>query len=272
MRVAAAKLQIAFGPNHKEAQRLLQLIEPGKVEVAAIHNEVGAGLGHQDIEDVDVVHLAVRDIDKHWNGAAQIDHRMQLHGALGPTKVCPREQGEAQIDRGGVQSIHGSLEVEPEILVGIERTGDRDQAVRKVGIDPPVAGLVGLGESRALHGVAKARVVQLAVLYPQTHFDVAQTLAIGQLCERHTQELFPTRQAPHPAVALVAGDAPIELVVRQERGDLCKDGLSLIHCDSPPSNLVGEESHSASRSSNRLDPSCRVPTAFSRSYAALTNR
>jgi len=69
-------------------------------------------------------------------------------------------------------------------------TAFSDQALREVGMDAPVAQLVGIGQCRASDRFAKTHVVELGVLGRQTHFDVAQTLAVGQLGEGHDPELL----------------------------------------------------------------------------------
>ena len=48
----------------------MQREEALEVDVAAIHDVDGAGLGKQQIEDVHVVHLAVGDMDERWDIAA----------------------------------------------------------------------------------------------------------------------------------------------------------------------------------------------------------
>jgi hypothetical protein len=102
-------------------------------------------------------------------------------------------------------------------------------------------------------------VVELALLHGQTDFDVAQALAIGQLGERHGEELIPTGQAADAVIAVVPGYAPVELVVRQELGDLRQDGVSVVHRDSTPELIGGEYgTQTALQISNRLNPFCHI--------------
>jgi len=51
----------------------MDAVEPGVVEIAAIHDVVGAGLGNDLVEDVDVMHIAAGDADKRGDVAAQIE-------------------------------------------------------------------------------------------------------------------------------------------------------------------------------------------------------
>ena len=52
----AAELKIAFGANDKKGQCLIEAVETLEIDVAAVHNDIGARLKnnfvqHQDIAD-----------------------------------------------------------------------------------------------------------------------------------------------------------------------------------------------------------------------------
>ena len=175
------------------------------VEVAAIHHIVGSGLENDLVEDVDVVCIASSDADKHGNRSAQIEQRVHLDGGLGGAKMRPGEQTEAQIDGGRVQRIGSRVEVHTEAFMRVEFAGLHHQSLRQFGIDTPVAALVGLGQRGAPHGRTKAHGIELGGLCAETSFDVAQTLAIGQLRKGHGAELFGTTEAAHPVVAAITG-------------------------------------------------------------------
>jgi hypothetical protein len=49
-----------------------------EVDVGAVHDVDGARLRHQQIEGVNVMQLAVRDMDEAWNIAAQIEQRVHF--------------------------------------------------------------------------------------------------------------------------------------------------------------------------------------------------
>jgi hypothetical protein len=63
-RVHALEFEIGFGAGGEEAGGLMEAVEPLEVEVAAVHDVEGAGLGNQYIEDIDVVQFAVGNVDK----------------------------------------------------------------------------------------------------------------------------------------------------------------------------------------------------------------
>src|SRR6266568_926668 len=72
-------------------------------------------------------------------------------------------------------------------------------------------------------------VIKPGALRTQTGFDVAQALAIGQLGERHAQELIQARERLHLPLARIAGHDSSKRVQRQMLHDLRKHQLSRVH-------------------------------------------
>ena len=100
MRVAPFGFEIRFATGHEEAADLVETIQPFEVEEAPIHDVKRAGLWQQLVEDVDLVHLAIADMDKRRDIATQIEQRVQLDRCLGRAERCPREHRQTQIDGG----------------------------------------------------------------------------------------------------------------------------------------------------------------------------
>jgi hypothetical protein len=147
--IAALDFEIGLGPRDEEAFRLVQLIKPVEVDVASVHDVKSAGLGQQQIENIDVVQFAIADVKKRRDTATQIQERVQLDGCFGRTKRCPRKDRQTQIDGAGIQSVNRIVEIDTKWFRGIKATGDGDQRLGKVGVDAPVAALVGVGQSAA---------------------------------------------------------------------------------------------------------------------------
>src|SRR3989338_8016353 len=53
VRIESSELEIAFGANHKEGQGLMERIKTLEVEVTAIQDVEGTGLGNEIVEDID---------------------------------------------------------------------------------------------------------------------------------------------------------------------------------------------------------------------------
>src|SRR5450759_4510226 len=72
----------------------------------------------------------------------------------------------------------------------------------------------------------RCHVVKLAGLSRQTHFDIAQALAVGQLREGHDAKLLGATEAARPVIAAVTIDDAMEGLPRQEVHDLHEQGLA----------------------------------------------
>ncbi len=103
--VPSRKVQIPLGSRHKEAAGLMQAMQSGEVEIAAIHDVKRPGFGNDLVENVHIVHLAIADVDEAGDVAAQVEQRMQLDRRLGRTKRCPWKYRQAQIDGGRIQCV-----------------------------------------------------------------------------------------------------------------------------------------------------------------------
>lgn len=88
-RVDAVRIQVRLGAGDEEGASLMQDVKAREVDVAAIHDVDGACFGDQQIESVNVVQLAVRDVNEARDVAAQIEQRVHLHRRLGGAKVRP---------------------------------------------------------------------------------------------------------------------------------------------------------------------------------------
>jgi hypothetical protein len=135
------------------------------------------------------------------NAASQIQQGVQFHGALVATEFSPGEKCQAQIDGCGVESIHGLRQLHSERLVAIEIAGGGNQDLREIGIDAPVAMLVGVCQGIARNLAPEAHVIKLGLLGTQTGFDIAETFAVSELSEGQTKELIPAGEFFDVAIA-----------------------------------------------------------------------
>ena len=74
---------------------------------------------------------------------------MQFNGAFGGAEAGPGKDGQAQVDGGGIEGVDGVFEFDAEVLIEIELLGGMDESLGEVGVDAPVAGLVGMGQGVA---------------------------------------------------------------------------------------------------------------------------
>ena len=169
--------------------------------------------------------LPVGNADKRGDVTPQVQQRVHLQGGLVPAELGPGEQREAQIDGGRVQSVETLIEIHADRIAGVQRPRDANQDLGEIGIDPPVARLVGVGQCGARHLGAESHVVELGAERTQARFDVAQAFAVGQLGKK----LIPARKAAQFVIAAIASYAFTEFVARELIHQLCEDGPAKVH-------------------------------------------
>ena len=215
-------VHIALGPSDKEGTCLMHLVESGEIHVATIHHVKGARLHGQNIEHIDVVHLAIADVDESRNGTAQVQQGVHLHRRFGRAKGCPVEQGQAQVDRRGVQCVDRRIQTDVQGVAGIEVSGSQDQAHRQRMINAPVAKVERIRQRGARWNPPHAHVKQLALICRQAHLDVAQGLAPRQLCKRHHPKQVGAPKSAHTRVAMMTHDDSTKGLPRHKLHDLCE--------------------------------------------------
>src|SRR5438445_2297562 len=250
MRIAALDLEVRPATGHEEAAGLVEAIEAVEVEEATIHDVESARLGQQLVEDVDLVHLAITNGNEGGDVAAQTEQSMQLDGGLGRAEHSPRKYRQTQIDSRGVERVDGFLQIHAEGLLRIQRPGDADQALGKIGIDAPVAHSVGIGQRIASHRRTNPEMIELGTLRAQAYFDVSKALPKSQLCKRHAQELIQAREGLDFERASIAGDATAEGGQRKVLHQLRKHQLASVH-RWPPRSYASQGGRIGIRRSNR---------------------
>ena len=220
VRIHALESEVGFGAGDKEAAGLIEAVEPFEVEVAAIHHVESARFGKEHVEDVDLVQFAVGDVDEAGNSAAQVEQRVQLHGRFGRAKLGPRKQRQAQVDSGGIQGIDRFGEIDRKRFLGIQTARGADKGVGKLGVDAPVARLVGVGQRAAAHRATQSHVIELGRLRVQTRFDIAQAFAIGQLREGHREKLVQAAERADVEIAAVLRHQTAKGMPRRELHEL----------------------------------------------------
>lgn len=162
LREKALTIESFFGPSHEEGSRLVKSVEPSKIEISAIHQVNGAGFPEQLVEDVDLVNLSAGDDHHGGNRAAKIEQGVQFDGRFVATELSPRKQRQAQIDGRSIQGVDGLIEFDAERFVAVKAARHFDQRMGKVGVDSPVADLIGMGQGVARNLTANAHVISLA--------------------------------------------------------------------------------------------------------------
>ena len=229
--VAPLELGIGLGTGDEEGVGLMNDKQSLEIQVPAIEQVIGARLDIQQVQGVDLVGLAVADVNESGDGAAQVQQGVQFDSRLVRAKRCPRIHRQAKVYRRGIEGVDGCIQVDRHRLFGIQRARHGDQVLRKVGVDLPRSRCIGIGQGVARNGLAaQPHVIQPLGLGTQIDLDVAQRLAVGQLSKGHGQELVHAGEILNLVIAAVSGHASTESAQGQKRHELRENKLALVHC------------------------------------------
>ena len=232
-RVHTLCVHTAFGAGHKERACLMQREESAEVQITPIHHVKRPRFDRQDIEHLDVAHLAIADVNEGRNRATQVQQRVHLYRRLGAAKRRPIEQTQTQIDSSRVQRVDRGIELQPGRLLGVKIAGTQNQAHRQGVIDVPIALVQCVRERGSGRNTAQAHVKQFAVVGRQAGFDVAQRLAPRQLRERHHAKQIGAAQGAHSRISVVSVDDAAKGLPRNVLHDLRKQCLAHVHTALP---------------------------------------
>ena len=228
-RIDTAQPRVRLGASDKEGVCQMHRMKSLEVQVATIHDVDRPGFRHQNVEHIDVVQLAVGNVDKGRDVAAQVEQRMHLHRRLGCAERGPWKHRQAQIDGRRIQRVSRVLQLEAKAVVVVELPSVRDQVLGEGRMNTPVSRLVRIGQRRALDFLAKPHVIKLGGLRRQADLDVAQAFAVSQLRKRHYAELLGAGHRLDVTIAVVAIDDAMKSLPGQKVHELGEQRLAEIH-------------------------------------------
>jgi len=156
----------------------LEPVEAGEIDVTAIHDVEGARLDGQMIERLDIVHFPVGNMDETGNVATQVDQRVEFDGRFSAAELGPREETQTKIDGCGIEGVNGLFQVDSHRIFDIQFSSVGNEDLRKVGVNAPVAILVGLGQS-----VARDR-ARMPTWYSLAFMEFKQVSISRRLCRQ----------------------------------------------------------------------------------------
>lgn len=216
LRIETPESEISFGADDEKGSGLMNLVEARKVQIASVEKVNGSGFDEEFVEEFDLVGFAMSDEDQRGNAAAQVHQGMEFDRSFALAEVSPREKRQTKIDGGRIEGINGLFQFDTKVFVGVKSSGLGDEDLGEVGVDSPIADLIGVSQGIARHVSAKAHVVQFSLVAAETGLDVSKALAIGQLGKGHAEELIPTGKGLDLVVALVAFDTFLKFVLGEE--------------------------------------------------------
>ena len=229
LRVMPRELKVGLGACDEERSSLGDQPQADEVHVAAIHQIEGARFEEQAVEPAHVVLARPGDVDASGDGTTQVDLGVHLDTCLGLPEVGPWKEGEGQIDGGRVQSIDRIVQIESEILAGIERSCRAHQTLGEVFPNPPVPVFVGIGERRFGKRLAEPKMVERFGSCVETSSNIAQTFPRGHLGEDHADELLSKSEMTYRGCEFVTLYNAVESLAVNQVENLREDEAAGVH-------------------------------------------
>jgi len=173
-------------------------------------------LDNQFVEDIDIVNLPCGNDDYRRNVAVQIQKGMELDCPFPFPELGPGKKSQTEVDGGRIQGVDCLIQFDTERVGGVKFSGFCDEDMSEIGINPPISGLIGVGQGIAGDFAPDAQVIKSGLGCPQADLNIPQTFPIGELCEGHAEILVPAGKTYHLVVAVVLIDAFSELVCREK--------------------------------------------------------
>ena len=95
--------------------------------------------------------FAIGNADKRGDVARRSNSVCIFTAALCRRNLAQGNSERHRFDGGRVQSVETLIEIHADRIAGVQRPRDANQDLGEIGIDPPVARLVGVGQCGARH-------------------------------------------------------------------------------------------------------------------------
>ena len=199
-RGVARKAEIVLGPNPQGGASWRDDLEASPVETPPIPDLKGAGLDDETLLQVDIGALSLGDLDDGGDRTPQVRQGVPFDGPLALAKLGPEKPAQAPIAGCRVEGRDRRLQLQTELLVGLQASGFHHELLRPVGVDAPVSAFVSLGQRAAGHLRPKPQGIEPLASGAQAGLDLAQAFPGRQRREGQGQKLAAAREAAPPAV------------------------------------------------------------------------
>ena len=226
--LADIESHVALGPRDEECSGLMNAMESCEIDVSTIHDIDASRFENNLVEHVHVVDTPVGNAHKHWDGAFQVDHPVQLDCGFGLSEMRPWEHGKAQVDCRGIKRVNHFVDVQSVGIFGIQSTGFANQYLPDSFVDAPIPILVRIGEIGPDDLPANTHRIAMGATI-QTRFDIPQTLPEGNLGEGHREKLIASAHTLARPWHRVQSDTALELLAIQHIENLGKNEASGVH-------------------------------------------
>ena len=220
---------VGLEAGDEESTHRVQPVQARKIEISTIHHVIGTRTDRDLVERGDFVPVALVQAGKGGQIGPQIQQHVELHRRLRALPAGPRKQRKAQLDQRRIQREQIGVQVERRWIARIHPSRPAHQHSRHFGEQAPVAMLVRVSQIAAFHRAANSGMIKQPSTRIQTDLDVAQALAIGELCEDHRGKVIVSGKRRSVATHWISRGATRKLFPADACEHLGQSGFAGIH-------------------------------------------
>lgn len=221
---------VVLGSGHKECPVLVDMVEESEeINVTFVQKIYRSHLHAKVVKSLDIVHGSICEMDIYREIASEVEEGMHLHTCFGRLKLCPWAELQTETYGTAVKSIDHVVDIETEWIIRIQRPHPLGEDLTEVPVYTPIPLLVGFCKRVPWDRVAYAAMIQFVLNRNEARFYVPKAILRSVLRKTHYEELVIAGQVPGTIVALVSGNASIEVSARYKIHKLSKYGFSCKH-------------------------------------------
>lgn len=226
--LAHVESHVALGSCNEESTGLMNAIQASEINVSTVHDIDASRFESDPVKNVHIMNASIGYVHEHWDGASQVDHRMQFDRSFGLSEMSPRKHRKAQVDGRSIECVNDLIEIESIRVFGIQSAGFADKCLPDSFVNAPITILIRIGEigsndvSPDAHRMAMSATIQ-------TRLDIAQALPESYLGENHGEKLVAGAHALAGSWHRVQSHAAVELLAMDHIGNLGEDEASGVH-------------------------------------------
>ena len=206
----------------------VDLVQPVKVVISLVKDVERKRLIRNVIHSLHIMDFGFRNVNVGRYLGHDVKQRVNLDSALGLPEVSPLKQTQAEVNRGGVEGIESSMQL--ELPVKSFTLSEFDHMVGELLEDSVIP--VGIGISNVAQldiATPKTEMVALTLDGVNNANDLPKAVTAGKLAVHHHKKLVPARESLHVLVALVLLNDAIKGSLGQKLNELTEHIFSAIH-------------------------------------------
>ena len=221
-------LEVRLLSDDKVGADSVDCMQPCKVIISLVKDIERIRLIRNLIHRIHIVNFCFRDMNVSRYLGYNVKQRVNFDATLVFPEVCPLEQAQAKVYRGGVERIE--LPMQFEQSVNSLALSKIDHEIGKLFKYLVVPVHIGVGKIAQFYlSGAKSEMVTLVFDRVNDARDLSETVTGSQLPIHHNEQLIPAGECLHPFISFISFDNHIKNSLWQEVHELTEYIFAAIH-------------------------------------------